>query len=68
MTGVQRPAPLAPESLVAKRIGACLVWVHERPKDDLRVESVRLPTADIGRRGPHVAEGPGTDSCTAKRH
>jgi hypothetical protein len=23
---------------------------HERPKDDLRVESVPLPTADIGRR------------------
>jgi hypothetical protein len=25
---------------------------HERPKSDVRVESVRLPTADIGRRGP----------------
>ena len=25
---------------------------HERPKGDVRVESVRLPTADIGRRGP----------------
>jgi hypothetical protein len=25
---------------------------HERPKDDLCVESVRLPTADIGRRDP----------------
>jgi hypothetical protein len=28
---------------------------HERPKGDVRVESVRLPTADIGRRGPQVA-------------
>jgi hypothetical protein len=25
---------------------------HERPKGDVRVESVRLPTADIDRRGP----------------
>jgi len=25
---------------------------HERPKGDVRVESARLPTADIGRRGP----------------
>ena len=25
---------------------------HERPKGDVPVESVRLPTADIGRRGP----------------
>jgi hypothetical protein len=25
---------------------------HEQPKGDVRVESVRLPTADIGRRGP----------------
>jgi hypothetical protein len=24
---------------------------HERPKGDVCVESVRLPTADIGRRG-----------------
>jgi hypothetical protein len=23
---------------------------HERPKGDVRIESVRLPTADIGRR------------------
>jgi hypothetical protein len=28
---------------------------HERPKGDVRVESARLPTADIGRRGPQVA-------------
>ena len=28
---------------------------HERPKGDVRVESVRLPTADIDRRGPQVA-------------
>src|ERR1700751_6013372 len=28
---------------------------HERPKDDVCVESVRLPTADIDRRGPQVA-------------
>jgi hypothetical protein len=25
------------------------------PKSDVRVESVQLPTADIGRRGPQVA-------------
>jgi hypothetical protein len=25
---------------------------HERPKGDVRAESVRLPTADIDRRGP----------------
>jgi hypothetical protein len=30
-------------------------WGHERPKDDVCVESVRLPTADIDRRGPWVA-------------
>src|SRR5258708_24401012 len=28
---------------------------HERPKDDVCAESVRLPTAYIGRRGPEVA-------------
>src|SRR5215475_13749210 len=28
---------------------------HEQPKGDVRVESVRLPTADIGWRGPEVA-------------
>jgi hypothetical protein len=27
-------------------------WGHERPKGDVRIESVRLPTADIGWRGP----------------
>jgi hypothetical protein len=26
-------------------------WGHERPKGDVCVESVRLPTADIGRHG-----------------
>src|SRR5258707_8628955 len=25
---------------------------HERPKADVRVESVQIPTADIGRRSP----------------
>jgi hypothetical protein len=25
---------------------------HERPKGDVHVESLRLPTADIDRRGP----------------
>src|SRR2546430_15934739 len=36
----------------AKAPTPCLLWGHERPKGDVRVESVRLPTADIGRRGP----------------
>jgi hypothetical protein len=31
---------------------------HERPKVDVRVESVRLPTADIGRRGSHGRQVP----------
>jgi hypothetical protein len=30
---------------------------HERPKGDICVESVRLPTADIDQRGPQVAFG-----------
>ena len=33
-------------------IGPMTAVGHERPKGDVRVESVRLPTADIGRRGP----------------
>jgi hypothetical protein len=37
---------------------------HERPKDDLRVESVPLPTADIGQRGPQVAFVPKGDIPT----
>src|SRR6266480_4014467 len=36
-------------------------WGHERPKGDVRVESVRLPTADIDRRGPQVAFVPPAD-------
>jgi len=32
--------------------GMSLMGGHERPKGDVRVESVRLPTADIGQRGP----------------
>jgi hypothetical protein len=31
---------------------------HERPKGDVCVESVRLPTADIGRRKPQVVFAP----------
>ena len=38
---------------------------HERPKDDVCVESVRLPTADIDRRGPWVAFVPRADMCVA---
>jgi hypothetical protein len=38
---------------------------HERPKGDYRVESVRLPTADIRRLGRQVAFVPSADSCTA---
>jgi hypothetical protein len=34
---------------------------HERPKGDVGVESVRLPIADIGRRGPWVVFVPTAD-------
>jgi hypothetical protein len=37
------------------------------PKETIYVESVRLPTADIGQRGPKVAFVPQADSCSAAK-
>ena len=39
-------------------IPARTAWGHERPEGDVGVESVRLPTADIGRRGWHGRKVP----------
>jgi hypothetical protein len=38
---------------------------QQRPKSDIRVESARPSTADIGRRGRQVSFVPEPDSCTA---
>src|SRR6266496_3437418 len=41
---------------------------HERPKGHVRVESVRLPTADISRRGPlgRIRAKSGLTHCSKK--
>jgi hypothetical protein len=49
------PSDGAPQQPNITNARAMAASGHERPKSDVRVESVQLPTADMGRRGPKVA-------------
>ena len=55
VTGLRRLAFLGNvgNPITVLEMGALMTELgHERPKGDVRLESVRLPSADIGRRGP----------------